>query len=115
MKKRTAVLLRARANAPGSIRGHDFDVWFLPIILEGLEPMQREVLEWMLIGIADDPAMSTPDICECVGSTPERIGAAISRLRDLGLLITEYRKDGGRRTAYHTVAEWVRSARRRRL
>lgn len=110
MSKQTEKLLQARLAAPIELRGAAFDAWFWPLVLDSLEPAQRDILNWLLLGETDDRAMSTAELCEVTGSTYMRIGAAVSDLRKLGLLTTEYRTEGGARHAYHSPVGWVLSA-----
>lgn len=110
MTKHTERLLHARLIAP--FGGEAFDAWFLPLVLESLEPLQLDVIEWLILGDSGDLAWSTLDLCEHIGSTPTRIGSCTSDLRVLGLITTDRRADEHGQQAYHTAVPWVHAARR---
>ena len=106
MTKLTKRLLDARTVAPEQLRGAVFDAWLLPIVIETLEPVQRDIVEWLVLGNSDDP-MSTTDLCIACYTTPERAGAALSDLRRLGLVETTHKIDEHGKMAYHIAVKWV--------
>lgn len=115
MTKQAERIIKARDNAPERLRGADFDAWLLELLLEALEPTQRDLLEFLLIGENNDVPVSTSDLCEVLGTIPTRIGVTLSRLRRLHLIATTYQTDEFGRAAYHAPAAWVRQADRYRL
>ena len=114
-KKQAERIVKARDNAPERLRGADFDAWLLDLLLETLEPAQRDLLEFLLIGVGNDVPVSTEDLCGAFGTTANRMGATIARLRRLHLIMTTHRNDEHGRSAYHAPAAWVRLADRYRL
>lgn len=109
MTKMTQSLLEAREDAPARMCGPEFDAWLMPLILEALEPVQRDLFEWLLIGSSEEP-WSTTDLCDAADTTPTRAGAALSDLRRLGLIETIHKTDEHGKTAYHIAVKWVRQA-----
>lgn len=85
-----------------------FDAWFLPLLLDSLEPVQRDVLEWLLVHI--DGPVSTPQLCNIVEMSVNRAGAALSDLRMLGLISTTHHMDASGRIAFHAPVDWVQKA-----
>jgi hypothetical protein len=94
-------LLKARTSAP---IGLDFDVWFLPLVLETLEPQQAAILIWLLEhgGSARSDAITSH-----FKTTPQRAGSAISDLRRLGLLTSQDIPGESTRASQHTAARWA--------
>ena len=113
--KYTRKLLGGREKAPDGLGGPLFDAWLLGLILDSLEPAQRDILEWLLCGEPKQP-LCTSDLCVVSHKTPEQMGAALTRLRRLGLIKTHYEvgEDNIRR-AYHAPVPWVIAADRMRL
>ena len=110
MTKLTRRLLQARTDAPADIRGPEFDAWFWPLILETLEPVQNDLMQWLVL-VNHDDALCTSDLCVAARGTPNQIGAALSDLRKLGLVETTHRvDDDATRRAYHIAVKWVRAA-----
>lgn len=109
MTKMTTRLLKARLDAPGGMRGVAFDAWFLPLILETLEPVQKDIMEWLVL-IPKEQPINTTDLCVAIRNTPTATGAALSDLRKLGLIETTHRiDDDNTRRAYHLAVGWVRA------
>lgn len=115
MSRQAERIIKARDTAPERLRGADFDAWLLELILGALEPVQRDLMEFMLIGENNDVPVSTNDLCIALETIPTRIGVTLSRLRRLHLIATTYQTDEYGRSAYHVVAAWVRQADRFRL
>jgi DNA-binding transcriptional ArsR family regulator len=114
--KYTQKLLEGRRKAPDELRSPLFDAWLLGLILESLEPAQRDILEWLLCGEPID-ALCTSDLCVAAHKTPTQMGAALTRLRRLGLVKTHYEvgEEDKIRRAYHVAVPWVIAADRVRL
>ncbi len=100
-------LLEARERAPEQLRGLVFDAWLMPIILDTLEPMQRDILLWIL---ATDEGMTSADLCVLANASPHQIGSATSDLRTLGLIQTRHATDELGRYAWHRAALWAKLA-----
>lgn len=98
MKNALDILLSARAsdNTP------DIDAWLLPVILELLAPVERACLECLMVESID-----TPELAATIGHTLEQTGAALSRLRRRGLVITTHETTDYGRIAIHEVADWI--------
>lgn len=116
MKRHTQKLLEGRERAPEGLCGVLFDAWLLGLILDSLEPAQRDIMEWLLCGEPKQP-LCTSDLCEVAHSTPERLGAGLTRLRRLGLIKTHHEVDEEDkiRRAFHVAVPWIVSADRMRL
>jgi hypothetical protein len=104
MKQTTMLLLNSRTTAPERLRGPDFDGWLFGLIVESLEPMQRDVLLWLMAAHPEE--MTSADLVERGNSTPQRIGAAVSDLRRFDLVWT-IRSRG---VVYHALSRWARGA-----
>lgn len=107
MNKTTSALLAARERAPEQLRGLTFDAWLMPVILETLEPMQRDILLWVL---AANKGITSADLCVLANTNPNRIGSAASDLRTLGLIQTRHATDELGRYAWHRAAAWAKLA-----
>lgn len=105
MKKTAQALMEAREGAPEALRGLVFDAWLLEIVIELLEPMQKDTLLWLLA--AGTEGMDTAELCDRANSLANRVGACTSRLRQLGLIHTEMRTDRPGQYAHHTAVHWV--------
>lgn len=116
MNRYTRKLLEGREHAPAGLRGTLFDAWLLDLIIDSLEPAQRDIMEWLLCGEPKQP-LCTSDLCLVAHSTPTRLGAALSRLRRLDLVKTHYEigEEDKIRRAYHVAAPWILAADRMRL
>lgn len=110
MSRQADRIIKARDNAPERLRGTDFDAWLLDLLLAALEPVQRDLLEFLLIGDNNHVPVSTNDLCVAFETIPTRIGVTLSRLRRLHLIVTTYQTDEFGRSAYHVVVYWVRQA-----
>lgn len=113
MSRMAEHIIRARDTAP--VQGADFDAWLLDLILEALEPAQRDILGWLLIGENRHVPVSTNDLCIALETTPTRIGVTLSRLRRIGLIKTTYEQDEHGRYALHVAAPWVQGAEAMRI
>lgn len=111
MTKNAYRLIKARNTAPPECKSVPFDAWLLSLVLDMLEPVQRDCMDWLLLGNSDEP-ISTNDLCALLHTTPTRIGATLSRLRAIGLVKTTYRMDEHGRGAYHIAVDWVKTASR---
>lgn len=110
MSRQAERIIKARDTAPERLRGADFDAWLLELVLGALEPVQRDLMEFMLIGENNDVPVSTNDLCIALDTIPTRIGVTLSRLRRMHLIATSYQTDEFGRSAYHVAAVWVRQA-----
>lgn len=113
MKKTAQALIEGREGAPAELRGPVFDAWLFDIIMGLLEPMQKDVLEWLLA--AGSEGMDTSELCERANTLATRMGSCTSRLRQLGLIHTEMRTDRPGQYAHHTAIGWVLRANRMSL
>lgn len=111
MSRHAERLIKARSTVPEHMRSANFDAWLLPLILDALEPVQRDLMDWLLIGENNHVPVSTNDLCVALETLPTRIGLTLSRLRRIGLVQTTYQTDEHGRSAYHVAVAWVRQAR----
>lgn len=98
-------LLKARETAPNP--GLLFNVWFLPLLLEALEPMQSAMLIWML---ERGGRVRSDDLTAHFDTTPQRAGSVISDLRKLGLVTSTPIVGEPTRASWHRVTGWVLGA-----
>lgn len=95
-------LLLARSLAP--VHGILFDVWLLPLILEAMEPMQAGALIWIL---EQGGTVRSDQLTAHFGTTPQRIGSAVSDLRKMGLVRSIPITGESTRASLHTAADWL--------
>ena len=108
MIKHTKQLLAARIRAHGHFDAARFDTWILPLLIDSLEPLQAEIVKWLLIG--SGPPIPTAELCELLNKTPQQVGSALSDLRKVGLVTTTYRNNDGPRYACHDLVAWMKAA-----
>jgi len=102
MKETVEMLLAARESAPERLRGLDFDGWMFGMIVNALAPVEREIVLWLM---SDINPMDAARLAAVTGSTHYRVGAALSRLRGLGLVeTTRYRGE-----VTHGLRGWARA------
>lgn len=95
-------LLEARATAPCPI-----DTWLLPLILETLEPQQRDIFAWL---IRQNGESRSDNLAAHFDLTAQRAGSAMSDLRKLGLVTTHAILGEPTRASRHCVVSWVMEA-----
>jgi len=99
-------LLDERRGLPSNLRGRDFDAWLIPIILDCLEPFQRQILD-VLLQLPFDEFLTYRQLVDVFESTRPRIGSALSDLSKLGLIS---RGDNDEGTIHYAAMPWVLSA-----
>lgn len=98
MRRAIEILNEARNRIPLERRNIDVDGALFAVLLEFLSPAERDIIE----ALALNGEQSTDQLLG--DSTPQQVGATISRLRQMRLVWT-IRSRG---VAYHDLDGWLR-------